>query len=109
LFVVGDAELSETLPVLLAFVALLALPKEPPQLSLKLPLLVEAFAFMVFLLASAAFQTDYMIENRPIANPPGAHRVVEELKSVEETTALIHAQNGDAYCPGSYHNYLGVE
>jgi hypothetical protein len=55
------------------------------------------------------FQTDYMIENRPIANPPGAHRVVEELKSVEETTALIHAQNGDAYCPGSYHNYLGVE
>jgi hypothetical protein len=55
------------------------------------------------------YQEDYLVENRPIPNPPGIHRVVEELKSIEETTAIIKSQNGDAYCPGTLHKYLGQE
>lgn len=55
------------------------------------------------------FQEDYLIANRPIANPPGVHLIREELRDEKETAAMMNAQNGDAYLPGSYHKYFGAE
>ena len=53
------------------------------------------------------FDEKYMEANMPLRNPPNAEQIREELIPIDEAVKLIKAQNGDDYCPGRFHNYLG--
>lgn len=53
------------------------------------------------------FDEKYLEANMPLRNPPNVEQVLEDLLPVDEAVKLIKAQNGDEYCPGRIHNYLG--